>query len=62
MRKTTKEILKNFNSYIDALKYAIDKWENVKETDYLNDKELYIRCIGEIGKLIHETNIKILGR
>lgn len=56
MTGTAKKLLGSNNSYIDALKAAIDRWEHAK--DEAGKKE-YILAIGEIGAEIHRMNKRL---
>jgi len=53
MKKLAKELLKNNDSYIDALQKAIDGW---KEAKSISEKRDYMLAIGEIGNEIHRQN------
>jgi Tat protein secretion system quality control protein TatD with DNase activity len=53
MNKTALEILGRHDSYVDALKEAIDRWEKAQD---IMEKRDYIAAIGEIGHDIHSMN------
>jgi len=53
MNKFSKKILNKHDSYIDALKDAITKWETCEST---REKRDYIISIGEIGREIARMN------
>jgi len=53
MKKLAKELLKNNDSYIDALQEAIDNW---KKASSIKEKRDYMLAIGEIGNEIHRQN------
>ena len=57
MKKTSKELLAKHDSYIDALKDAISRWESA---DTEHDCVDYMVAVGEIGAEIHRMN-KTLG-
>lgn len=56
MRKTAKRLLQEHDSYIDALKAAIDRWERA---DIEAEKVDYMLAIGEIGREIHRMNNRL---
>lgn len=56
MKELTKKLLKENDSYIEALSKAIEHWNNAIN---IEDKKMYILTIGEIGNEIHKQN-KIL--
>jgi len=58
MTKLSKQLLRENDSYIVALKKAITEWENPKGT--MKEKRDYILAIGEIGNEIYKQN-KALG-
>lgn len=53
MRNLTKKILKENDSYINALQQAIEMWKNANDFE---EKKLSIVSIGEIGKEIYKQN------
>lgn len=53
MNKTALEILGRHDSYVDALKEAIDRWEKAQD---IMEKRDYIAAIGEIGHDIYRMN------
>ena len=53
MRKTAKRLIQEHDSYIDALKAAIDLWEHASNEA---EKVDYMLSIGEIGREIHRIN------
>lgn len=46
-------LLMQYDSYIDALKAAIDLWE---KADTFESKKKYMRAIGDIGREIDAVN------
>lgn len=54
MTKLSKQLLRENNSYIVALKKAITEWENPMGT--MKEKRDYILAIGEIGNEIYKQN------
>lgn len=53
MNKLSKELLRNNDSYIEALQQAINIWKNASSFE---DKQTSIISIGEIGKEINKQN------
>lgn len=53
MNKTALEILGRHDSYVDALKEAIDRWEKAQD---ITEKRDYIVAIGEMGHDIRSMN------
>ena len=50
---TAKKLLLQHDSYIDALKVAIEMWE---KADTFESKKDFMRAIGDIGKEIDSVN------
>lgn len=57
MKILAKQLLEENDSYIEALKIAIQGWENADDLEF---KREYMVAIGEIGKEVDNMN-KTLG-
>lgn len=53
MKNLTKKLLRENDSYIEALQQAIEIWKNANDFE---EKKISIVSIGEIGKEIHKQN------